>query len=130
MKIFFLVCYVIVPIVMIVFGIIRRKGGPEKVSSLWAYRSAMSMKNKDTWNFAHTYLARKFLIWGVVAIIATVALLFTFYNSGKIVFIMNVTITVQIIFFFGAVISTEKALDRTFDKSGARFKPIKKVKRL
>ena len=115
---------------MIVFGIIRRKGGPEKVSSLWAYRSAMSMKNKDTWNFAHTYLARKFLIWGVVAIIATVALLFTFYNSGKIVFIMNVTITVQIIFFFGAVISTEKALDRTFDKSGARFKPIKKVKRL
>ena len=31
------------------------KGGPRQVNSMFGYRTARSMKNEDTWKFAHRH---------------------------------------------------------------------------
>lgn len=48
------------PLLMIIFGAIFRKAAPKKINSLYGYRTTMSMKNRDTWEFAHHYFGR---IW-------------------------------------------------------------------
>lgn len=43
---------------MIGFGRLFQKNPPQEINSLYGYRTARSMKNRETWDFAHHYIGR------------------------------------------------------------------------
>ena len=63
--IFMLIMDLLLPFTMIGFGRYFMKKAPKEINSVFGYRTSMSMKNKDTWEFAHKYCGK---VWnGYVA---------------------------------------------------------------
>ena len=50
---FMLICDMIIPIVMVIVGRIMWKHCPKHINGISGYRTTRSMKNMDTWKFAH-----------------------------------------------------------------------------
>ena len=110
------------PVVMILFGTMFMKSAPKKINYIFGYRTDMSVKNRETWEFAHKYIGKLWFRFGLLLIpITVIPMLFVIGNSENIVgtvglivsFVNTVTLIVPIFF-------TEKALNRTFDKDGKR----------
>ena len=59
--IFMFAVNLLIPLVMVIFGAIFIKTAPKKINFLFGYRTERSMKNEDTWKFAHTYLGKLWL---------------------------------------------------------------------
>ena len=120
--IFMMVMSLLIPLSMIGFGTYFRKKVPKKINYLYGYRTPMSMKNKDTWDFAHRYFGRLWFIMGwivlFITILAMIALLGkdtdTIGNLGAIITLL------QCIPMLGVIIPTEKALKKNFDEDGNR----------
>ena len=47
-----------IPCIMILFGQRFLKKPPQNINSFYGYRTTMSMKNMDTWKFAHAYCGK------------------------------------------------------------------------
>ena len=56
--IFMLIMDLLLPFAMIGFGRYFMKKAPKEINSVFGYRTSMSMKNKDTWEFAHKYCGK------------------------------------------------------------------------
>ena len=52
--IFMLIMDLLTPAIMIGFGRGFMKHPPKTINMVYGYRTSMSMKNKETWDFAHT----------------------------------------------------------------------------
>lgn len=122
--IFMLVMDLLIPITMAVFGRYFVKKAPKEINMIFGYRTSMSMKNRDTWEFAHHHLGKIWYITGVVLLFATVIIFFcvilkpqdTIERVGEIVCIL------QLVLLIVSIIPTEVALHKTFDKNGNRKK--------
>ena len=120
--IFMLVMDLLVPVVMIVFGSVCGKGAPKEINHVFGYRTTMSMKNKDTWEFAHRHCGK---IWRpvgwVMLVLSVVAMIFVFgKDTGTVGNFSIIVIVIQTIVLIGSVIPTEIALRKTFDEDGRR----------
>ncbi len=119
---FMLLFDLLIPVTMIVFGKIFMKNPPKRINSVYGYRTAMSRKNKETWQFAHTYCGRLWVSLGLVLLVlSAAACLFllgkdvdTIGYGGGIICFVQMAVMISSIFF------VEKALNRAFDKSGRR----------
>ena len=120
--IFMLAMGLLFPAVMILFGTMFMKAAPKKINYIFGYRTDMSMKNRDTWEFAHKYIGKLWLRLGFLLIPTTVILMLFVIGKtenivgtiGLIVSFINTVVLIVPIFF------TEKALNRAFDKDGNR----------
>lgn len=56
--IFMTISNLLIPVIMMVFGKIFTEHPPTSINSIYGYRTAMSKKNQDTWDFAHAYCGR------------------------------------------------------------------------
>ena len=52
-----MVAFFLIPLVMVICGMSYTKRAPKRISKLAGFRTKMSMKNRDTWEFAHKHLA-------------------------------------------------------------------------
>ena len=119
---FMLVMGLLFPVVMILFGMMFMKSAPKRINYIFGYRTDMSMKNRDTWEFAHKYIGKLWFRFGLLLIpITVIPMLFVIGKTenivgtvGLIVGFINTIVLIVPIFF------TEKALNRTFDKDGKR----------
>ena len=57
-----LICDLIIPIVMIIGGRMMWKHCPKHINGIVGYRTTRSMKNMDTWKFAHDYCGKLWLL--------------------------------------------------------------------
>ncbi len=73
----------LIPVMMIGFGRIMYKHTPKDINYIFGYRTTRSMKNDDTWKFAHEYCGRLWYKIGLIMLIATVIVHIPFYNSSK-----------------------------------------------
>ena len=64
-----LLSMLITPLLMIGFGLLFIKKPPRRVNSLYGYRTRRSMRNQDTWDFAHQYCGKIWLVCGLVSIL-------------------------------------------------------------
>lgn len=119
---FMFICDLLIPILMIVAGNMMRKHSPKKINGLIGYRSARSMKNIDTWKFAHDYCGRLWWKTGWIMLIPSLVIHFPFYHSSE-----NTVGTVGIILciiqsavLLLSIFPTEKALKRAFTDEGIR----------
>lgn len=127
--IFMLCCDLLLPLMLIGFGqwFIRRP--PEKINVVFGYRTTMSMKNQDTWTAAQRYCGHFFYKSGMIALPVTIViLLFVLGKSEAVIGDVGGTVCIlQLGMLIGAIVYTEYALHREFDKSGRkRNKELKK----
>ncbi|MBE6023390.1 MAG: SdpI family protein [Cellulosilyticum sp.] len=59
--IFMLLMTLLIPISMIGFGYYFSKKAPKEINNVLGYRTSRSMKNKETWQFAHNYFGKLWL---------------------------------------------------------------------
>ena len=115
----------LVPFLMIGLGKSFLKKAPKEINALYGYRTTRSMKNRDTWEFAHHYCGK---IWHVCGwILLPVSLLPMFFVIGQsddtIGYLGGFIELVQVLFLIGSVIPTEIALKKNFDQNGNKRRP-------
>ena len=55
------ICNLLIPLIMLLGGYLMYKKPPKEINNVVGYRTKMSKKNKDTWEFAHNYCGRLWL---------------------------------------------------------------------
>ena len=120
--IFMLVMGLLFPAVMILFGAVFTKTAPKKINYIFGYRTDMSMKNRDTWEFAHKYIGKLWFRFGLLLIpITVIPMLFVIGNSENVVATVGLIVSfVNTVTLTGPIFFTENSLNRTFDKDGKR----------
>ena len=114
----------VVPFTMIGFGRMFRKGAPKNVNSVFGYRTVMSMKNKDTWEFAHKYFGKLWYVLGLALLPPSMISMFFVAGRGEdaVGYFGGAIVILQMIPFLGAIVPTERALRKNFDKEGRSLK--------
>lgn len=112
----------LIPLTMFVVGRIFLKKAPKEINTLIGYRTTMSMKNKDTWEFAHKYCGKLWYVCGIILLPVSAAVMF--FVAGKSESIVGtvggILCMVQVFLMLFTIYPTEKALKQTFDKDGRR----------
>ena len=105
---------------MIGFGKFFMKGGPKQINDAFEYRTTRSMKNQETWRFAHQYSGKIWLYSGLALLpISIAAMLFVYGKSVDMTGIAGLSIVIaQMIVMICAIPFTEAALERNFDDLG------------
>lgn len=120
--IFMLLMDLLVPLTMIGFGKLFMTKSPRNINAVFGYRTTMSMKNKDTWEFAHKYFGKLWFRCGLVLLpLSVIPLMFVFGKDADMIGAVGGTVcTVQLVPLIGSIFPTEAALKKTFDKNGIR----------
>lgn len=120
--IFMLICNLLLPAMMLGFGWWFQSHVPKKINNVYGYRTTMSMKNMDTWKFAHTYCGK--LWWNTGKIILPVSVIAMLLVLGKDTDIVGtaggIICTVQCVILIISIFPVERALRKNFDKNGNR----------
>lgn len=120
--IFMTLISLLIPFSMIFFGRYFKEGRPRKINNVVGYRTTMSMKNEDTWLFAHKYCGKLWIKIGTVMFFISLLLMLCFINSRK-GFIENLGFILMLLqcgMLIFTVFPIEKALKKNFDKFGNR----------
>ncbi|MBY7023532.1 SdpI family protein, partial [Clostridium botulinum] len=85
-KILIIVSNLIIPVIMLLFGVRFRKHGTKNINGIYGYRTSMSMKNKDTWEFAHQYCGRLWIKLGLIMLTISIivsVLVFAYVDEAQ-----------------------------------------------
>jgi len=116
-----LITSLIIPLIMVVSGLFMRRGGPKKVNWWMGYRTSMSMKNKETWVFAHVYCGKLWVLLGsVLGILSSGFVVFMEGGIATYETLLLWVMAVQLLVLLISIIPTEIALRKEFDKNGER----------
>ena len=118
--IFMLIMDLLIPFTMIGFGKYFLKTAPKEINAVFGYRTTMSMKNKDTWLFAHKYCGKIWYKVGLIMLpISFVIMLFVIGRTKDMIgMVGGIVCFVQMIPLVGTIIPTERALKMNFDENG------------
>lgn len=113
----------LIPVMMIGFGRRFMRKPPKEINMVYGYRTTMSMKNKETWEFAHKCCGKIWYICGAdLFVLSTFFMLFVIGKSeSSIGTLGGILCGVQLAVLFGSIFLTERMLKRNFDKYGNRF---------
>lgn len=118
--IFMFLMDLLVPLTMICFGLRFEKNPPKEINFTFGYRTAMSMKNQETWKFAHQYIGKLWRRCGYL--ISAISVIIMLFLLGKDIIRVSVTggivCVVQIVVMICTIIPTEFALKKRFDPYG------------
>lgn len=120
--IFMLIMDLLTPLLMLGFGILSLKRAPKEINFVYGYRTTMSMKNKDTWQFAHACFGKLWSRIGLILLPVSIIplLLVMGGNENTVAIVGGVVCAVQAVVLLGSIVPVEKALKRTFDRDGNR----------
>lgn len=107
---------------MIIFGRIMFVRPPKKINDLYGYRTPRSMKNQDTWDFAHKYCGKIWWIagWILFAITIVISMFFIKSSVHTIGILLTVMCIVQCVIMIITIFPVERALKNNFDAYGQR----------
>lgn len=121
---FMLTMDLLTPLLMLGIGLYFLKSPPQKINKVFGYRTALSMKNQETWQFAHHYCGKLWRAVGLFLLAASiVAMLFAIKKPVDTVGIYGGTVcAAQLFILIGSIFPTEIALRKNFDEYGKRTK--------
>ena len=121
-SIYMFVCNLLIPVLMIVAGRMMWKNPPKNINGVYGYRTTMSMKNMDTWKFAHEHSGKLWWKAGWIMLIPTILVQLPFMKSNEDVVgtVGAILCTIQCVVLIATIFPTEKALKANFDKNGNR----------
>ena len=119
---FILVCDLLVPFTMLIAGRMMWKHCPKHINGVIGYRTRRSMKNIETWKFAHDYCGRLWWKLGLWMIVPSVLVHIPFYHRDEdtIGNVSLILVIVQCIAFVLSILPTEHALKKRFHDDGTR----------
>lgn len=122
--IYMMIMDLLIPLIMIVLGKYVTKNVPKEINEFFGYRTSMSMKNKETWEFAHHYCGKLWLEIGCIMFVPSVIVMLLLI--GKSVSVIGtfggILCGIQLVFLIGSIFPTEIALKKNFDEYGNRKK--------
>ena len=120
LGVFMLILLLLMPLFMIVFGRVFMTNAPKDINTSFGYRTKRSMKNQDTWAFAHKHFGKTWFVCGLVLI--PVSFVPMFLVMGRDADVIRTTgfiiLGLQLVFMLGAILPTETALKNNFDEFG------------
>ena len=110
----------IIPIVMVITGRMMWKHCPKNINGMYGYMTTRSMKNMDTWKFAHDYCGKLWWKIGWVMTIPSALIHIPLYYSNKntIGFAGLILVAIQCFIMIVSIYPTEKALKKHFNDDG------------
>lgn len=119
---FMLAVSLVIPLTMMIFGRHFMHNPPKEINGSYGYRTSMSMKSRETWDFAHRYFGRLWFILGLILLpLSAAAMLFLLGESVKAIGNSSLIIMgVQLLFLIIPIFPTERALKKNFDRFGFR----------
>ncbi|MBQ8689389.1 MAG: SdpI family protein [Clostridia bacterium] len=120
---FMLICDLLIPVIMFIAGIIMWKHCPKNINAFFGYRTTRSMKNMDTWRFAHDYCGRLWWKIGLIMLVPSALIHIPFYHSDEntLGLVGGILMTIQCIVLIVSIFPTESALKNTFNDDGTRI---------
>lgn len=119
---FLFVCNLVIPVSMIAGGRMMWKHCPKEINKTVGYRTKRSMRNQDTWRFAHDCCGR--LWWKIgwwMCFVSVPGQIFFRDSSERVLgMVEGVICMVQCVFLLGSVFLVERALKRAFFEDGSR----------
>ena len=117
---FMLILVLLMPLFMIGFGWMFMTNPPKDINTSFGYRTKRSMRNQDTWFFAHKHFGKTWFVCGIVLIPASLVLMFLV--MGREADVIRTTgfiiLGLQLFLMLGAILPTESALKKKFDEFG------------
>lgn len=119
---FMMAMNLMIPTVMIFFGRFFMRSVPKTINHFFGYRTTMSMKNRDTWEFAHRHFGHLWLKTGTALLIPTVLAMVPVWGKSTDAVAQwgCLLCLVECLVLMVPIAVTEKALKRTFDAEGRR----------
>lgn len=113
---------IIIPALMMIFGKYYIKQAPKNINHFVGYRTTRSMKNKETWKFAHNYMGKLWYKYGIVLFVISAALMLLTIGQDEdaVGGLAAIITTVQVFVMIVPGVLTEKALKENFDEDGNR----------
>ena len=120
---FMLAMNLIIPLTMIFLGKYFSKRAPKEINMLFGYRTTRSTKNQDTWQFAHHYFGKLWYKSGLILLGLTIFWMIPMIgmDTDTIGELGGFLCLAQLPAMLYAILPTEKALKKTFDKDGSRI---------
>ena len=106
----------VIPLLMIVFGLYLRSGGPKKINSWSGYRTSLSKKNNETWLFAQVHGGKVWVLLGSILLILSIGAALLVEHTSLILIVGVVQMAALLL----SPIVTEIALRKKFDENGER----------
>ena len=112
----------LIPLTMIGFGRLFLTKHPKSINAVFGYRTTMSMKNKDTWEFAHQFCGKLWFRCGLGLLpVSVIPLIFVLNKSIDVIgTVGGIVCAIQLIPLVGSIFPTEIALKKIFDQNGFR----------
>ena len=63
-----LLSMLITPLIMVGLGLVFLKNPPKSINDFYGYRTRRSTRSQDTWDFAHHFVGKLWLVCGLVSI--------------------------------------------------------------
>lgn len=109
-------CNLVIPFIMLINGGIYLKKPPRTINWLYGYRTRRSMKNQETWDYAHCYCGR---LWyrcgGAMLVLSIIGMLPVYQKSVPVIgMVSGIICIVQCFVLVAAIFPTERALKRKF----------------
>ncbi len=112
----------LIPAIMIFAGRMMEKHCPKDINWIIGYRTARSMKNMDTWRFAHEYCGRLWqkLGWWMLPVSVLPMLLTIGAGEETVAMIGLLLCVIQLITLLASIAPIERALKERFHEDGTR----------
>lgn len=113
----------LIPGVMLFFGWRFLKKPPKSINGFYGYRTSRSMKNRQTWNYAHQVCGKLWFWVGAVMLpLSLLAMLPALDRDVEATGMWLVGVVgVQVVIMVSTILPVEGALKRKFDKYGRRI---------
>lgn len=120
--IFMFLMTLLVSLTMIIFGLLFYYKPPKEINGVYGYRTSMSRKNRQTWEFAHRYCGKLWVLAGNAMLpFAAMGMFFVRYADVDTIGTWGgILVLVQCIVLVLTIPLTERALRKNFDKNGIK----------
>ncbi len=115
-----LLVILIMPLMMVGFGLLLMKNPPKKINSYYGYRTRRSVRSQETWDFAHYFFGKLWLVCGLVSLpISLVPLCLVLGKSEQVISVAGlIVLDIQTLLLLVTILLTERALMKNFDEFG------------
>ena len=120
--IFMLVMVLLTPLTMMFFGCLFYYKPPKNINSIYGYRTKRSMKNSQTWEFAHHYCGKAWILVGIVTSQFSFPCMRMVMDADVDTIGMwgGILVMIQCVVLILTIPLTERALRKNFDEYGIK----------
>ena len=118
--IYMFIMALLMPVTLLLFGLYFRNKAPKNINIVFGYRTSRSMKNMDTWRFAHRFCGRIWIVGGCASLpLAIISMLLVIGNGENTIGYVGASwLFLPLILIVISIILTENALKKKFDSFG------------